>query len=195
MYFELLVRCYYFPKQRGRVERMKKFVRFVLVSALALISFGSFSQTVKASGADSLLVHTLKTTRLYAKGKQVAGHDWDPQFEFSPISDRELAMNSNWYSDQRTDSDKITDGKYYRVATNEWVKLNDVVLVDNYSVIFGLYTYKNYPIFNLNTDSFKMEKADKTLPTNEWLIGSEIDFPNGDSYYQVGQNEWIQIDQ
>ncbi|AYE39131.1 hypothetical protein D1B17_11025 [Companilactobacillus zhachilii] len=171
---------------------MKKFVRWVLVSALALISFGSFSQMVHARYIDGFpYVRTFKTTHLY-KAKRVSGYDWDPKYEFSEITDRALSANTNWYADQTGDTVNTKD-EYVRVATNEWAKTKDIIIVSKAYTSFGLKTNKDYPIFSFDSKNYKMTKTDKKLAQGMWLFGDYVQIPNEDVYTRVGGNEWVQL--
>ncbi len=167
---------------------MKKFVRFVLVSALAFISFGSFSQAVKAD-----YVHTLRASKLYATGNKYPDsiHEGWPKFDFSPVTDRLLAANTNWYSDQIASDPNLYAG-YNRVATNEWVKASDVVLVfDKY--VYDLDTDSDMTIFKFDPDSYAMNETDQVLPKGNWRMGQTMKYPDGYQYIQVGGNEWIKM--
>jgi len=170
---------------------MKKFVKMMFVSALVVMSVGSFN-TANVQAASHRYVHTLKVTSLFAKGEQVSGGLGDPKFNFSPVTDRALSANSDWYTDQTADSVDTVTG-YSRVATNEWVKNSDVVYVNKEDTAYAMETYRAYPIFSFNANSYRMEKTNQTLPAGNWLVGTFMSFPDEPSYYQVGGNQWIQM--
>lgn len=168
---------------------MKKFVRWVLVSALALISFESFSQTVDAA----VYVHTLRPAKLYATGKKYPDsiHEGWPKFDFSLVTDRILATNTDWYTDKIASDPNLYAG-YNRVATNEWVKASDVVYVYDLDP-YVMYFEKENPIFEFNSDTYEMKKTNQILPDGKWLAGKTMKYPDGYSYLQVGGNQWIKI--
>jgi len=174
---------------------MKKLIRFVLVLALTLISLGSFSQVASAATVDRTYVHTLKTARLYAVGKKYSWdmQDWFPKYEFSQVTDRALSSGTDWYTDEIASStDEI--GGYHRVATNEWAKSSDVVYVHQSEGVDELGFNQDTPIYSFDADSYKIEKANKTLAAGKWLVGATfMTFPDGASYAPVGANEWIKI--
>ncbi|MGQ2376205.1 hypothetical protein [Companilactobacillus zhachilii] len=165
---------------------MKKFVRWVLVSALALISFGSFSQTAHAAGAsDKDYVHTFKTTKLYAM-KPETSNDWTP--EFTEVTDRALSANTDWYTDGFRHGTEYLRG-YHRVATNEWVKAEDIVYVENPDVKYP--TEVSGPLYSFDFNSYKGKELNKTLPSGNWVIGSLVSLPDHTGFMQVGGNEWL----
>jgi len=174
---------------------MKKLIRFVLVSALTLISFSSFSQTVGAATFKRSYVHTLKTARLYAAGKKSSWNmqDWFPKYEFSQVTDRALSADTDWYTDEIASSAAEVGG-YHRVATNEWAKSSDVVYVNQSDGADELSFDQDTQIYSFDADSYQIEKTDKTLPAGKWLVGATyMTFPDGVSYAPVGANEWIKI--
>ena len=103
-----------------------------------------------------------------------------------------MSANSDWYTDQTADSVDTVTG-YSRVATNEWVKNSDVVYVNKEDTAYAMETYRAYPIFSFNANSYRMEKTNQTLPAGNWLVGTFMSFPDEPSYYQVGGNQWIQM--
>lgn len=177
--------------QIGRVERMKKFVRWVLVSALALISFGSFSQTVDAAGASGNdYIHTFETTKLYSmkpgSGKNGQYH------EFTEVTNRALSANTDWYTDQMVSSPERSRG-FQRVATNEWVKSSDIIYINKTDRYTKMDLNEEMSIFSFDFDSYKAKQTGKVLPKGQWLMGTTIAYPYGISYMRVGGNEWVEM--
>lgn len=169
---------------------MKKFVGLVLVSALALISFGSFSQNVKADSNDFNYVHTMEMTKLYATKP---GSNKDGQYpEFTEVTDRALSKNTDWYTDQIVSIPERSRG-FQRVATNEWVKASDIIYVNKTDKHTKMNLNEEMPIFSFDIDSYKAKKTGQNLPKGQWLAGSTIAYPYGVSYMQVGENEWIEV--
>lgn len=118
----------------------------------------------------------------------------------TPVTNRELAPDSNWYSDRTVTVDNID---YLRVATNEWVKSNDV------------YRYITNPtniIVNNNSQGFaSLYKAEGTNVTDRTLsngsnwysdyiayLGKNDDTKQSndsqDKYYRVATNEFVKMD-
>lgn len=172
---------------------MKRIIRATIIAALAFLALGGFDLTsVKAANSAVFTVHTLKNTRLYAKGQAIDSGLGDPKFDFTPVTNRELAANTDWYTDITADSN---DSSYTRVATNEWVKWSDIVFTNKADTPYPVTTEKSYSIFKFDPETYTMEKTSAILPAGKWLVSSFMTFPDGTpSYNQVATNEWVQMD-
>lgn len=109
--------------------------------------------------------------------------------EFTPVENRALAENSDWYSDQYV---KVGGMTYFRVATNEWVRVSDV------------YRYKSLnTIININDQTARLLNDEGVLianralaPRTSWLVdrigylGSD---DNPTAFYRVATNEFVNI--
>lgn len=91
--------------------------------------------------SDPKTIASLSTTEENKEVVKVGNSDgsYSPLFAFSndgkksKISDRALSNESYWYSDKI----KTYDGaRYYRVATNEWVKDTNVLITKSASIYF-----------------------------------------------------------
>lgn len=100
------------------------------------------------------------------------------------ISDRVLASNSDWYVDKKV---TINGEDYLRVATNEWIKANQVYSYKDFkgSVRTNHGTYKY-----LYTAAGK-QVGDRALSANSnWKSDRTINL-NGTTYYRVATNEFV----
>lgn len=171
---------------------MKNAIRVTIIAALAFFSISIFDFTsVRAANGAVFTVHTLKNTNLYAKGQSIDNGLGDPKFNFTPVTNRQLAANTDWYTDITADSN---DSSYTRVATNEWVKWSDIVITNKADTPYPVTTEKSYPIFKFDPESYTMEKTSSVLPAGKWLVASFMTFPDGTpSYNQVATNEWVEM--
>lgn len=95
------------------------------------------------------------------------------------VMNRALQAGSDWYSDRYAYFDGV---KYYRVATNEWVKSGDVF---EYTPIDNVITTTGNQIFNELGEDIGSLNAGIALKTDK------IATINGDKMYRVATNEWI----
>lgn len=165
-------------------------LRHVLVTSALVLSFLTGLTTNTAKAASRVTVHTLDLTRLYAKGSVLDNGLGDPKFDFSLVGNRGLAPNTDWYSDQTQDGQ---DASYRRVATNEWVDLSKVVLINHSDTTYPLDIQKSSRIYQFDKNTYSMTATDKNLAAGSWKTTGFMTFPNQPSYYQVATNEWIQI--
>ncbi|WP_054643018.1 SLAP domain-containing protein [Companilactobacillus kimchii] len=119
----------------------------------------------------------------------------------SAIAGRELVKDSSWKTDQcRTNREGI---KQYRVATGEWVDANDVVYED--AVDTGIFRdgRKVSGVINLDrTNIFYDLYSRENEIIEDYSLGEETSWKtdykaqdvNGDTYYHVGDNEWIKAE-
>lgn len=169
---------------------MKKYIKLVFLAALALISFESFSQKVKADSNDFNYVHTMEMTKLYA---MKPGSNKDGKYpEFTEVTDRALSKNTDWYTDKIVSTPERSRG-FQRVATNEWVKASDIIYVNKTDKHTKMDLNEEMPIFSFDSNSYKVKETGQNLPKGQWIIGSTIAYPYSVSYMQVGGNEWVQM--
>lgn len=95
------------------------------------------------------------------------------------VTNRALQAGSDWYSDRYAYFD---GAKYYRVATNEWVKVDDVF---EYTPIDHVVTTTGNEILN------ELGENVGTLDAGISLKTDKIAVINGDKMYRVATNEWI----
>lgn len=116
----------------------------------------------------------------YAQRPDVALYDDNG----SIITDQKLAPNSDWFTDESMQLDK---DKYYRVATNQWVKANDVYLYYNHAINIQV---NNGTIANLVTSSGKTV-TDRALQANSGWYTDRYTYINNEKYYRVATNEFV----
>lgn len=172
---------------------MKKSLKVVIISTLLFSITGIFGATnVKAD-----YVHTYKQESLAARGK-VMSVVTDPGaylYEFTPVKNRALAANSDWYTDKGSIPYDDAANPKWRVATNEWVSSSDVAYVhteDKGAVL----TNSSKEIYSFNPKSFSFSATGRYLPLGDWYVGKTITVPSSGilpNYGQVGKNEWINL--
>ena len=107
--------------------------------------------------------------------------------KFTPVMNRALAEQTDWYSDQYVKLDGMT---YFRVATNEWVKISNVYRYKDLNTIVNT---KNQTSRLLNDEGvLVMNRA--LGPRTSWLvdrIGYLGDDDNPTGFYRVATNEFL----
>lgn len=99
----------------------------------------------------------------------------------------QLAENSAWYSDKIMTLNGV---KYYRVATNEWVKVDDAYV---YTPITGL--VRTYNKNSRTTGTALVNAREKTVNRalaygTDWIADRIVEF-SGQQYYRVATNEFV----
>lgn len=95
---------------------------------------------------------------------------------------KKVAVKGDWYSDQTA---KIKGTKYYRIATDQWVKAKDAVL---YRPEFNIVTMaKGTLIYD------EEGTVVRTATKDEQLQSDRISEINGIRMYRIATNEWIII--
>lgn len=112
------------------------------------------------------------------------------------LSNRALANNSSWQTDQTKTVNGVT---YYRVATNEWVAAQylinsgsatdsssnmDVIKVNNSSSSF-------VQLVALQADGSMTTISNRALANNSSWATDQTKVVNGVTYYRVATNEWV----
>ncbi|MFC6322557.1 SLAP domain-containing protein [Companilactobacillus baiquanensis] len=101
------------------------------------------------------------------------------------ITNRGLDINTTWHSDQEF---TYNGQKYYRVAPNEYVKASDVYLYKNTDTSL-------VSIFNDGDGSlvdYLGNEARTLSPATDWKT-DRIALINGNEYYRLSTNEFIEI--
>ncbi|AYE37832.1 BspA family leucine-rich repeat surface protein [Companilactobacillus zhachilii] len=133
------------------------------------------SNTEDKGGTTTEVKQTISTTN-----KDVNLYDKDGKL----ITDRVLAENSAWFSDQTYD---LNGTSYYRVANGEYVKASDVYI----------YTAENHIIdvkgksivFMVDSNGHKV--TNRALgPNSEWY-SDRYTIINGQKYYRVATDEFV----
>ncbi|WP_162894162.1 KxYKxGKxW signal peptide domain-containing protein [Companilactobacillus musae] len=108
---------------------------------------------------------------------------------FVPVTNRALAENTDWYSDQYV---KLGDMTYFRVATNEWVRISSVYRYKDFNTIANT----KDQIARLLNDEGALVTNRALAPRTSWLVdrigylGSD---DNPTSFYRVATNEFLNI--
>ncbi len=123
-----------------------------------------------------------QTATVHADSKSIAIYDDSGKL----ITNRRLASLSDW----KTDTVWTTkDGQvYYRVATNEWVKSEDVYLYEAASGVVR--TRNNGDYISLKTAHNKTVSNRALETETNWKIDQTVQM-NGEKYYRVAYNEFV----
>ncbi|MFC6175397.1 SLAP domain-containing protein [Companilactobacillus huachuanensis] len=109
------------------------------------------------------------------------------QTDGSVITDLFLQPDSSWYNDKSMDLNGVA---YYRVATDEWVKANDVYIYVANSTYVRVYQDNIGKIVNAHDQTVTRELA----PASDWYSDRYTEF-NGQKYYRVATNEFVSANQ
>lgn len=162
----------------------KKIFATLLISAGVLGGLSLSINQVKAEKISNGIVRTSKIARLYDKNGKL-------------IVNRALGANTPWLTNSKVDLPNV--GTTYKVATNEFVKAEDVTLEQGASDIDVVNTGSvkiNYAP-NSGADLWQGYGANKTSTGQKLANGTEWNFSkkvvdtNGDSWYQIGKNQWV----
>ena len=151
----------------------KKIITTFLISASIL---GAMAITTPVR-ADSIkgIVTTKNMARLYNNDGKL-------------ISNRALAANTPWVTDQRIDLSSV--GSVYRVATNEFVKVSDVELQHGQAST-GTVKVGNNGALVYNYDDGKYNPADNKLAVASMWKYNRVDNVDGKTWYQIATDMWI----
>lgn len=102
------------------------------------------------------------------------------------VTNRALGINTGWYSDEEYTIDGVM---YYRVATNEFAKSDDVyVYVAQDPTFVRVYNNENGDLIN-----YKDSTVSRSLkPSSEWKT-DRIAIIDGQDYYRVATNEFVPV--
>ncbi|WP_338217120.1 BspA family leucine-rich repeat surface protein [Companilactobacillus muriivasis] len=103
------------------------------------------------------------------------------------LTDRKLAPSSDWFTDETM---TLNGDKYYRVATNQWAKADDVYIYHGHAAnvlvnadsIASLVTASGKPV------------TDRALQANSGWYTDRYIYINNDKYYRVATNEFVSAD-
>lgn len=146
------------------LDKSKKLVNIYMVEKEG-------TNTTGVTVPHSKTVLTKKTAHLYDKnGKEV--------------TNRALGVNSGWKSDQMM----VLNGEtYYRVATNEYVKVSDIVEYQmNVSTVKTSSGSAKY-LYDVNGK----KSSDRALAANTAWFTDKAAVINGEKMYRVATNEWV----
>ncbi|WP_125709962.1 C40 family peptidase [Companilactobacillus zhongbaensis] len=163
----------------------KKLIALISVSAGALTSL-AFNQVADAANVTNIksVITTKDLSKLYDDNGKL-------------VSNRALAKNSDWYTDQYVQMDNV--GPVYRVSTHEFVKASDVTVKQD--KVYDGVTVANTGVAHITyassygADVFDAPNGnatgDKLSNGTSWKFTQKVVDPNGDAWYQVGQDQWL----
>lgn len=99
------------------------------------------------------------------------------------VSYRALKSNTDWHADKKMTKDGIS---YYRVASNEWVKMDDVYVYNSDDGYIETYNDSNKDLLNAH-----QIKLDSQLRLSSGWVTDVYTYMNGVKYYRVGRNEFV----
>ncbi|WP_125566042.1 BspA family leucine-rich repeat surface protein [Companilactobacillus insicii] len=99
------------------------------------------------------------------------------------ITNRALKPNTGWYADKKLTKNGIS---YYRVASNEWVKMNYVYVYNSNNKFIETYNDSSKHLLNAHQKQISRELR----PTSDWVTDIST-YMNGVKYYRVGSNEFV----
>ncbi|WP_125566922.1 BspA family leucine-rich repeat surface protein [Companilactobacillus insicii] len=106
-------------------------------------------------------------------------------FDGNTIDGKYLDVNTDWFNDKQM---TLNGQTYYRVATDEWVKADQVyVYVEHISKVR---TYKENKVQLINAH---LDNVRSLNPSTDWETDRYVMF-NGEKYYRVATNEFVPAD-
>ncbi|WP_334330479.1 SLAP domain-containing protein [Companilactobacillus sp. HBUAS59699] len=146
------------------------------MAAITLLSTGiAATQTVKAQA--NPIARTSKVTRIYTKKGNL-------------VSNRSLASNTDWATGKII---QLNGEKYIQVATNEYVKENDIQLVStlptdpNKDKLVGRVIMGSDKVFDTATNSVSSTTLEGG---SEWIVSKAVTNKNGQSFYKISKTQW-----
>lgn len=100
------------------------------------------------------------------------------------VLNRALKPSTDWYSDRVVE---INGNKYYRVATNEFVKAENVYGYDYDSPVIT--TNKVTPVYDERGNATETQ-----LPTNSSYKTDRYEMINGEKYYRIASDEFVKAE-
>jgi len=106
------------------------------------------------------------------------------------INNRQLAASSAWHSDQIWTKMAKSGQVFYRVASNEWVKAEDVYVYENTDIIVHTKTTGKY--VTLVDERGETVKNRALAIDTKWQSDRIIEL-NGQKYYRVATHEFVSV--
>lgn len=103
----------------------------------------------------------------------------------SRIGNRALSRNSAWFSNKKL---TINNVSYYQVATNEYVRADQVYPYQNVNIDIRTYAGSSKTLINANG-----ETSNRALAANSDWFTDRIATINGDKYYRVSTGEFVSV--
>ena len=104
------------------------------------------------------------------------------------VNNRQLAASSAWHSDQIWTKMVKDNQVFYRVASNEWVKAEDVYVYTNVDSVVHTKTNGNY--VTLINERGGIVKNRALAVDTKWQADRMIEL-NGQKYYRVATHEFV----
>lgn len=131
----------------------------------------------------------IQTLATFANGQNVVLYKLSGN-KFEKVEYRALAPNTDWFSDKVA---SFNDGnvKYYRVATNEWVRSTDVYLYKEYQTVVNT----KDSVTRLLNDEASLVTNRALSPRTSWLVDRIGYLGSSEApYYRVATNEFVSED-
>ena len=103
----------------------------------------------------------------------------------SRIGNRALARNSAWFSNKKL---TINNESYYQVATNEYVRADQVYPYQSVNADIRTYGDSSKTLVNAYGDT-----SNRALAANSNWFTDRIATINGDKYYRVSTGEFVSV--
>ncbi|WP_025023046.1 BspA family leucine-rich repeat surface protein [Companilactobacillus nodensis] len=99
------------------------------------------------------------------------------------ITNRALQPNTGWFADKKLSKNGIS---YYRVATDEWVKMDDVYVYTPNNKYVETYNDSSKDVFNAH-----QKQISRQLRSDSDWITDVYTYMNGTKYYRISSNEFV----
>lgn len=141
----------------------------------------SHSSSNVVESVPELNVETKKETiATYADKSNVKIYDTDGK----ELINKSISPNTDWFSDEILTSD---GKKYYRIATDEWLKAADVYAYSAEQMLVRVYQDTPGDLVEAEGNS----ESDRELkPATDWK-SDQYTYINGEKYYRVATNEFV----
>lgn len=103
------------------------------------------------------------------------------------VENRALRPNSGWFADKKLTRNGTS---YYRVATHEWVKMNDVYVYTPHQSFIRTNPDSNKQIVNAHQELI----TNRQLASNSEWITDMYTYMTGAKYYRIANNEFVKAD-
>ena len=157
---------------------MKKIIITSLLVSTSILGSLVFNNSVVEADAVNGVVTTTRLARLYNRDGKL-------------LTTRALAAKTPWLTNQQTDLDGV--GSVYQVATNEFVKADDVTFSHGHlnkgTIRVGA---TEAPTYNYANGTYN-ETGNKLTAYSAWQYNYTDNFA-GKTWYQVANNTWINSD-
>ena len=148
------------------------------------ISSGSSNHVVVPDGVGKI-EKKQQTVATFSDKPDVEVYALDDNNKMSVVNDRILPHQTNWMSDESITIDGVT---YYRVATNEWAKADQVYAYDAGN--FFIRTYDD-SVKLLYAAEGNIVQNRSLARSSSWMSDRTAYIIDGQKYYRVATNEFV----